>query len=176
MTVADTITAALAREFPISARLLARGPAFRSAVDEALVVMTADELLRRVVEGGGLAGARNPYGVIIGRIRQAVDGALAVLVEEAVVARVVAQGPLTGARNPHAVVVVARLRQLPVRGETRHQLADERVPALIDGRPWYEALAVSKTADRSCVDREPAWIDREPVDDGVDWDALRGCG
>lgn len=46
------------------------------------------------------------------------------------------------------------------------------VPELIDGVPWYEALAVVKPADRMWLDREPAWTYREPEGDGVDWEAL----
>lgn len=55
MTAADQIAASLAREFPVSARLLARGPAFRGAVDEALgaLLLTGAEAIEHEETGDG---------------------------------------------------------------------------------------------------------------------------
>ncbi len=73
MSAADRAAAELAACFPVSARLLARGPAFRDAVGAALEVMGSGELVNRIVDAGGLRGARNPYGVLIIRVRQATE-------------------------------------------------------------------------------------------------------
>ncbi len=73
MTPADRVAAELAACFPINARLLARAPAFRVAVDAALAMMQAADLVSRVVDAGGLGGARNPYGVIIVRVRRVAE-------------------------------------------------------------------------------------------------------
>ena len=66
----DRIAVELARTFPeVQAARLARAPAFRSAVDAALVLMTEAELVAEVIAGGSLRGAVNPYGALIARAR-----------------------------------------------------------------------------------------------------------
>ncbi|HLW45144.1 MAG TPA: hypothetical protein VKR78_02930 [Acidimicrobiales bacterium] len=150
MTPAERIAALLAKRFPELApyeHAMARHPTYRRAVADAI------------------AAAGN---------------------EDAIVAKVVAQGQsLHGIRNPPGAVV-RRLQQVAALVGTRRHLVDRatyerhalglRDPELIDDRPWHEALAVAKAADRSCAEREPALIGRKPVDDGVDWDALGAYG
>jgi len=53
------------------ARKLARAVAFQRAVDAALAVMDEQRLVAEVVGAGPLTAARNPYGVLIGRVREA---------------------------------------------------------------------------------------------------------
>lgn len=60
----------LAEHFGIDAPPLVRAEALRSAVREALTLMSIDEVLARLIDDGPLTGARSPYAVLIGRARQ----------------------------------------------------------------------------------------------------------
>jgi len=71
VTAHEHVALQLARAFPEQLQLapLLAAKAFRAAVDEALQVMTADEIVIGVLTRGNLSGARNAYGVIIDRIK-----------------------------------------------------------------------------------------------------------
>lgn len=71
MNAAERVARALAREFPcVNPALLARRPAFRSALADALAVMSETEVVEHVTTLGALTGARNGYGVLIARLRE----------------------------------------------------------------------------------------------------------
>ncbi len=55
--------------FPVSPALLTRARAFKEAVDAALLIVTAEQLVAEVVAMGPLTGARNPVAVLIARVR-----------------------------------------------------------------------------------------------------------
>jgi len=76
----------LAEYFDLDLPLLLRAKALRSAVRDALVLMTIEDVLARLIESGPLTGARRPYAVLIARARQLGDDSRlrAHLVEEAV--------------------------------------------------------------------------------------------
>ena len=71
MNAAERVARALAREFPcVNPALLARRPAFRSALADALAVMSETEVVERVTTLGALTGARDVCAVLIARLRE----------------------------------------------------------------------------------------------------------
>jgi hypothetical protein len=60
----------LAEHFDVYAPRLVRAEALRSAVRDALALMTINEILMRLIDDGPLTGARNPCAVLIARARQ----------------------------------------------------------------------------------------------------------
>ena len=71
MKPVERIAVALAERFPnINPALLSSAPAFAQALDQALAVADEAAVIEQIVALGGLAGARNPYGVIVARVRR----------------------------------------------------------------------------------------------------------
>lgn len=65
----------LAESFDLDYPLLHRAKPLRSAVHDALGLMTIEEVLDRLLEQGPLTGGRKPYGVLIWRARQLAEDA-----------------------------------------------------------------------------------------------------
>lgn len=87
----------------------------------------------------------------------AIRAALVFTTPGALVELVADLGPLDGTRQPWGVVL--------------HRL--RRVPELVTAHHWaQEDREEVVPADRTCVERDPVCVTREPVDDGVDWGAL----
>ncbi len=71
MSAPERVAAQLATKFPgIDPALLARRPPFCAALAGALAVLTETEVTESLVQMGALNGARNAYGVLIGRLRE----------------------------------------------------------------------------------------------------------
>jgi len=73
MTDAEHIAIELAKEYGLKAVLFIRACKFQAVTSAALEVMTAEEVVDGVFEGGGLNGLSNPYGGIISRIEKLVE-------------------------------------------------------------------------------------------------------
>jgi hypothetical protein len=73
----ERLAVTLAQRFGLRPRLLVCTVAFQWAITEALRVVSEEELLGWVLEGGGFAGVRNPYGALIARIRRIPENASA---------------------------------------------------------------------------------------------------
>ena len=75
MTAALRIAVALGAAFPeLDVRAMAHRPPFIAAVGDALTALDgdADTVVAFVVNRGTLAGARNPHGVVVARLRELV--------------------------------------------------------------------------------------------------------
>jgi hypothetical protein len=68
MTGAEFIAIELADAYGLDPVLFMRASAFLSGVGNALQVLTPDEVVRGVLDQGGLAGLVKPYGGVIARI------------------------------------------------------------------------------------------------------------
>ena len=73
MTDAEYIAIEISKEYGLKAVLFIRARKFQAVTSAALEVMTAEEVVDGVFEGGGLNGLSNPYGGIISRIEELVE-------------------------------------------------------------------------------------------------------
>ena len=72
MTDIEYIAIEISKHYGLKAVLFIKARKFQAVTSAALEVMTADEIVDGVFEGGGLNGLSNPYGGIIARIEKLV--------------------------------------------------------------------------------------------------------
>jgi hypothetical protein len=70
---AEHIAIEISKEYGLKAVLFIKARKFQAVTAAALEVMTAEEVIDGVFEGGGLNGLSNPYGGIISRIEKLVE-------------------------------------------------------------------------------------------------------
>ncbi|MDA8310265.1 MAG: hypothetical protein M0Z46_06570 [Actinomycetota bacterium] len=71
MTGAERVAFALAERFPeLDAAAMSEHPAFGQTLAAALAVTDERAIVEQVIAQGGLAGARNPQSVVVGRLRR----------------------------------------------------------------------------------------------------------
>lgn len=73
MSDAEYIAIEISREYGLKAVLFIKARKFQAVTAAALEVMTAEEVVDGVFEGGGLNGLVNPYGGLISRIEKLVE-------------------------------------------------------------------------------------------------------
>jgi len=73
MTDAEYIAIEISKEYGLKAVLFIEARKFQAVTSAALEMMTAEEVVDGVFEGGGLNGLSNPYGGIIARIEKLVE-------------------------------------------------------------------------------------------------------
>jgi hypothetical protein len=134
----EVVVHGICEAFDLSPAILRTSPVLADLVTEAASVLEAERIVARVVGRGPVAGTRNPYGVVVARVRQLVRA----LEDEACFAAE-AESERRGVSDTQARKRAAVLAELVLASDLPLDAAEAELASVLE-RPTQQEVALAE--------------------------------